>query len=198
MLVAGWKTRARRSLRPARKKKRKTSPSWRDAARPLANARFPASPKRSRPSRRKHPFDGRRRLGRQVSWLAGLRRRSAFPVAQWPESNAGSPLTVAGTATACDQCCGLPCSLLIPTGGTVLLHRLTGWVGDWQSGTLVPGIRPPRPPCSIGFGRVRRQWMPRLALEAWPKPSGHLISLRSQLSSHRLSLPTNTALRVAA
>src|SRR5262245_53718236 len=37
---------------------------------------------------------------RPVSWLAGHRRRPAFPVSPWPHLDACSPLTVAGAATA--------------------------------------------------------------------------------------------------
>lgn len=40
---------------------------------------------------------------RQVSWLAGRCLRPAFPVARWPSSSAGSPPTVAGSASALSQ-----------------------------------------------------------------------------------------------
>lgn len=101
---------------------------------PLASARFPASPKR-RTVPSKAPV---RRLGdawdgRSPGWRVGA-GRSAFPVAQWPCTNAGSPLTVAGTAADSTGRAGFTAFPFNPVGGTVLPNRVTALERVWQSG----------------------------------------------------------------
>ena len=85
-----------------------------------------------RPSRRKIPFDGRRRLGRQVSWLAGRGRAFGLP---------GCPVALYErrlAAHSCGDSRGFPPRFgstafpFNPAGGTVLADRVTAETGGWQ------------------------------------------------------------------